>query len=145
MGIKGGLWGKVHDAPNAQWVHHFGLDGKESVVAIDGFVWLHQLCAVFAADVLLVCKRTLLPFLEFRFFCTLILYVCFNFQQSDHSSVVGQFMTRIWQMSMACVQCIVVLDPIGRTGDGDGAKEGENGKKKGPRLGSHGWIWNGII
>ena len=54
MGIKGGFWKIVQGMDGAVRIVHFGVDGKEHTVAIDGFVWLHQLFAVHAEVALMV-------------------------------------------------------------------------------------------
>ena len=55
MGVRGGFWKIVHAFDNSRTVVDFKNLGKDVVVAVDGFVWLHQLCAVHIVDVMQVC------------------------------------------------------------------------------------------
>ena len=54
MGIKGGFWKIVRAWAGSRKLVDFKTIGKDVVVAVDGFVWLHQLCAVHVVDVMQV-------------------------------------------------------------------------------------------
>ena len=54
MGLKGGYWKVIHAWREAWRIVDFHSVKNGCCVAVDGFVWLHQLCSVYVEDVVAV-------------------------------------------------------------------------------------------